>query len=140
MFARSQMQCTARNIILNVRQEVFVGCDSESWRSVFPLNLKGAACVYVGESGEWSCLGFNLTTASDARQMTSGDQNDKPSKQTDPDLSHVKYLLCYDAASSRFGFNKNPRRSVSKEPSELHIVFDHCMIFIFTASTRTPST
>src|SRR6516165_4656925 len=92
MFARSQMQCIARNIILNVREEVFVGRDAEIWRSVFPLNLKGAACVYVGESGEWSCLSFDLTIASDARQMTSGDQNDKPSKQTDPDLSHVKYF------------------------------------------------
>jgi hypothetical protein len=140
MFARSQTQCIARNIILNVRQEVFVGRDSEIWRSVLPLNLKGAACVYVGESGEWSCLSFDLTIASDAWQMTSGDQNDKPSKQSDPDLSHVKYLLRYDAASSRFGFNKNSRRSVSIEPSGLHFLFDHCMIFIFTASTRTPST
>jgi hypothetical protein len=106
VFACAQTQCIARNIILNVSQQIFVSSDTESRRSVLPLNLKGAACVYVGESGEWSCLSLDLTIASDSRQMTSGDQNDKPSKQSDPDLSHVKYLLRYDAASSRFGFNK----------------------------------
>jgi len=92
MFARSQMQCIARNIILNVREEVFVGRDAEIWRSVFPLNLKGAACVYVGESGEWSCLSFDLTIASDARQMTSSNQNDTPSKQYKRDISHMNRL------------------------------------------------
>jgi hypothetical protein len=122
MFARAQTQCIAQNIILNVSQQIFVSSDSESRRSVLPLNFEGAACVYVGESGKWSFLSLDPTIASDARQMTSGDQNNKPSEQSDPDRSHVKYLLRYDAASSRFGFNKNSRRSVSIEPSGLHIV------------------
>jgi hypothetical protein len=89
VFARTQAQCVVRNIILNVRQQVSVSCDAESWRSVLPLNLEGAACFYVAESGDWSFLGFDVTIASDPRQMTSRNQNDTPGKQYDWDISHV---------------------------------------------------
>jgi hypothetical protein len=82
------MQCIARNIVLDIRQQIFVGRDPEEGRSALPLNLESAARVHVRESGDWSFLSFDLTIASDARQMASGDQNDTPSEQNDRDLFH----------------------------------------------------
>ena len=83
------MQCIARNIGLNVRQKIFFRRDSDSGRSVLPLNLEGAASVEVGKSGDWSFLSFDLAITSDAGQMASDNQNDAASKQNDQDLSHV---------------------------------------------------
>jgi hypothetical protein len=93
VLTRAQTQCIVRNIILNVRQQIFVGRDSESGRSALPLNLESAARVHVGESGDWSFLSLDLAIASDAGQMTSENQNDTPGKQNDRDLSHVKYVF-----------------------------------------------
>jgi len=87
------MQCIVRNIVLNVGQQIFVGRDSKSGRSVFPFNLKGAANVEVGESVDLSFLSFDLAIASDAGQMASGNHNHTPNKQNDQDLSHVKYAF-----------------------------------------------
>jgi hypothetical protein len=83
------MQRIFRNIVLNVRQQIFVRRDSDSGRSVLPLNLEGAARVQVGECGDLSFLSFDLAITSDAGQMASDNQNDTPSKQNDQDLSHV---------------------------------------------------
>src|SRR5262245_44063493 len=130
------MQCIARNITLNVRQQIFVRGDSKSGRSVLPLNFESAASVQIGESSDWSFLSFDLTIASDARQMTSSDQNDTPSKQYKRDLSHVTRLPSYDARSWCLRFNKIEANRLSRRPAEL----SYWMIFIFTASTRTPST
>jgi hypothetical protein len=84
------MQCIARNIGLNVTQQIFVRRDSNGRRSILPLNLKGAAAVEINKSGDWSFLSFDLAITSDAGQMASDNQNDAPSKQNDQDLSHVK--------------------------------------------------
>jgi hypothetical protein len=100
----AQTQGIVRNIILNVRQQIFVRRDSESGRSILPLDVESAASVQVGESGDWSFLGFDLAIASDAGQMASDKQNDTRSKQNDQDLSHD--FFCYDAARRRLGFNK----------------------------------
>jgi hypothetical protein len=145
------MQCVVRNIVLNVRQQIFVRGDSKSGRSVLPLNLKGAASVEIGKSGDGSFLSFDPTIASNAGQMASDNQNDTRSKQNDRDLSHVEIgLLRYDAATLRFGFNKSRTGLSPERPSGGLAAFDevmatkgdrhHCKIFIFTASTRTPST
>jgi hypothetical protein len=83
------MQCIVRNIVLDVRQQIFVRRDSKSGRSVLPLNLKGAASVEISKSGDWSFLSFDMAIASDARQMASDNQNDTSSEQNDQDLSHV---------------------------------------------------
>src|SRR5262245_994770 len=114
VLTRAQTECILRNNVLNVRQQILVGGDSDSWRSVFPLNLESAARVYVGERRDWSFLSFDLTIAPDAGQMASDDQNDTPSKQSDQDLPHLKCLLRYDAGSSRSGFNKNWERRLSR--------------------------
>src|ERR1043166_1727199 len=82
-----------RNIILNVRQQIFVRRDSKSGRSALPLNLEGAASVEVGESADWSFLSFDLAIASNALQMACGNQNHTHSKQTDQDLSHVEHVF-----------------------------------------------
>src|SRR5205809_6662727 len=87
------MQCIVRNIVLNVRQQIFVCCDSKSGRSVLPLNFKGAANIETGKGGDCSFLSFDLAVASDAWQMASDNQNDTPSKQNDRDLSHVKKVF-----------------------------------------------
>jgi hypothetical protein len=147
------MQRIVRNIILNVTQQIFVRRDPKSGRSVLPLNFKGAASVEIGESGDWSFLSFDLAIASDAGQMASDDQSDTPNKQSDQDLSHVKYLLRYDAATLPFGFNKaQGGTSLQSSPAARLAAFaeatapketaavDHCTIFIFTASTSTLST
>jgi len=84
------MQCIVRNIVLNVRQQIFVCRDSDSGRSVLPFNLESAASVEINKSGDWSLLSFYLAIASDSGQMASDNQNDTPSKQNDQDLSHVK--------------------------------------------------
>jgi hypothetical protein len=84
------MQRIARDIGLNVRQQIFVRRDSKSGRSVLPLNLEGAASVEISKSGDWSFLSFDLASASDAGQMASDNQNDTPGKQNDQGLSHVK--------------------------------------------------
>jgi len=88
-----QTQCIVRNIILYVRQQIFVDRDSKSGRSAFPFNLKGAASVEVGESADLPFLSFDLAIASDAGQMASDYHNDTRSKQNDRDLSHVKYAF-----------------------------------------------
>jgi len=88
---RAQTQGVTRNVILDVREQIFVGRDPKSGRSAFPLNLKGAAGVEVRESADLSFLSFDPAIASDARQMASDDHNEKRSKQNDQDLSHVKY-------------------------------------------------
>src|SRR6266700_6212504 len=90
---RVQTQCIVRNIILDVREQVFVGRDSKSGRSASPFNLKGAARVEVGESADLSFLSFDPAIASDAGQMASDKRNDTRSKQNDRDLSHVKYAF-----------------------------------------------
>jgi hypothetical protein len=84
------MECVVRNIVLNVRQQICVRCDSESWRSVLPLNFKRAASVEMSKSGNWSFLSFDLAIPSNAGQMASDNQNDTSGKQNDQDLSHVK--------------------------------------------------
>jgi hypothetical protein len=83
------MQRIARDIGLNVRQQIFVRRDSKSGRSVLPLNLEGAASVEISKSGNWSFLSFDMAIASDSRQMASDNQNDTSSEQNDQDLSHV---------------------------------------------------
>ena len=93
MLSRAKMQCIVRNIILNVRQQIFVRRDSESGRSVLPLNLEGAASVEISKSDDWSFLGFDLAIAPDAGQMAADNQNDRRRKQNDQDLSHVKYVF-----------------------------------------------
>src|SRR5205814_10554942 len=97
------MQGPIRNIILNVRQQIFVGRDSKSGRSALPLNFKGTANIEIGKSGDCSFFSFDLHIASDARQMASDNQNDTRSKQNDRDLCHEIALLGFDAASSLFG-------------------------------------
>jgi hypothetical protein len=87
---RAQVQCIARNIVLDVRQQIFVRRDSKSGRSVLPLNLKGAASVEINKSGDCSVLSFDMAIASDAGQMASDNQGDTPSEQNDQDLSHGK--------------------------------------------------
>jgi hypothetical protein len=87
------MQCILRNIVFNVRQQIFVCRDSDSGRSVLPLNLESAARVHVGECGDWSFLSFDPAIASDAGQMASDNQGDTPSKQNNQDLSHLKYVF-----------------------------------------------
>jgi hypothetical protein len=87
------MQCVVRNIVLNVRQQIFVRRDSKSGRSILPLNFKGAASVEIGESADLSFLSFDLAIASDAGQMASDNHNDTRSKQNDWDPSHVKYAF-----------------------------------------------
>jgi len=44
------MQGPIRNIILNVRQQIFVGRDSKSGRSALPLNFKGTANIEIGKA------------------------------------------------------------------------------------------
>jgi hypothetical protein len=83
------MQCILRNIVLNVRQQIFVRRDPDSGRSVLPLNLESAARVEINKSGDWSLLSFYLAIASDSGQMASDNQNDIPGEQNDQDLSHV---------------------------------------------------
>jgi len=90
---RAQTESVIRNIILDIREQIFVGRDSKSGRSAFPFNLKGAASVEVGESADLSFLSFDLAIASNAGQMASGNHNDTPNKQNDQDLSHVKYAF-----------------------------------------------
>jgi hypothetical protein len=63
---RAQTQGVIRNITLDIREQIFVGRDSESGRSVLPLNLETPARVHVGESGDLSFLSFDLAIASDA--------------------------------------------------------------------------
>src|SRR5260370_11071669 len=87
------MQCIVRHIVLNVRQQILVRRKSKSGGSVLPLNFKGAASVEIGKSGDWSFLSFDLAITSDAGQMASDNQNDARSKQSDRDLSHVKYVF-----------------------------------------------
>jgi hypothetical protein len=87
------MQGIVRNIILNVRQQIFVRRDSESGRSVLPLNFETAASVEAGESADLSFLSFDLAIASDTGQMASDNHNDTRSKQNDRDLSHVRYAF-----------------------------------------------
>jgi hypothetical protein len=87
------MQRIVRNIILNVRQEIFIRRDSESRRSVLPLNFEGAARVEIGKGADWSFLSFDLTIASNSGQMASGNQNDTPSKQNYQDFSHVNVFF-----------------------------------------------
>ena len=87
---RAQMQCIVRNVALNVRQQILVGGDSKSGRSVLPLNLEAAASVEISESRDWSFLSFDMAIASDSGQMTAGNQYDPPGEQNDQDLSHVK--------------------------------------------------
>jgi hypothetical protein len=74
------MQCVGRHIGLNVRQQIFVCRDSDSGRSVLPLNLESAASVEINKSGDWSLLSFYLAIASDSGQMASDNQSDIPSK------------------------------------------------------------
>src|SRR5438876_10845933 len=90
---RAQTHGVIRNIILDVREQIFVDRDSKSGRSAFPFNLKGAADVEVGERADLSFLSFDLAIASDAGQMASDYHNDTRSKQNDRDLSHVKYAF-----------------------------------------------
>src|SRR5438045_9331645 len=87
------MQGAIRNIVLNVRQQIFVCRDSKSGQSVLPLNFKGAAIIEIGKSGDCSFLSFDVAIASDAREMASDNQNDTRSKQNDRDLSHEKYVV-----------------------------------------------
>jgi hypothetical protein len=46
------MQRVVRNIALDVRQQIFVGRDSKTGRSILPLNFEGSAHVEIGESGD----------------------------------------------------------------------------------------
>jgi hypothetical protein len=87
---RAQVQCIARNIVLDVRQQIFVRRDPKSRRSILPLNLKGAPSIEINKSGDWSFLSFDMAIASDAGQMASDNQGDTPSEQNDQDLSHGK--------------------------------------------------
>src|SRR5438477_4082897 len=119
------MQGPIRNIILNVRQQVFVGRDSKSGRSALPLNFKGTANIEIGKSGDCSFFSFDLPIASDARQMASDNQSDTRSKRNDRDLYHEIALLGFDASSSRFGFNRNSRSGVSPQPSGRLQIVDH---------------
>src|SRR5437763_11187933 len=117
------MQCIVRYIVLNVMQQIFVCCDSESRRAVLPFDFERAASIEIGESGDWSFFSFDLAIASDAWQMASDNQNDTPSNQNDRDLSHVKKVF-----------------SVMMQRLRVLDSTFYCTIFIFTASTRTPST
>ena len=85
---RAQMQCIVRNVALNVRQQILVGGDSKSGRSVLPLNLEAAASVEISESRDWSFLSFDMAISSDAGQMAADKQNDTASKRNDQDLFH----------------------------------------------------
>jgi hypothetical protein len=73
------MQCVVPNIVLDVRQQISVRRDSQSGRSVLPLNFKRAASVEMGKSADLSFLSFDLAIASDSGQMASDNQNDTPS-------------------------------------------------------------
>ena len=88
MLPGAQAQRIVRNIILNVRQQIFVRRDSKSGRSALPFNLKGAASIEIGKSGDWSFLSFDPAIASDAGQMATDDQKDTPSKQNERELFH----------------------------------------------------
>jgi hypothetical protein len=63
------MQCIVGNIVLDVRQQIFVRGNPKSRRSILPLNLKGASSIEINKSGDWPFLSFDMAIASDAGQM-----------------------------------------------------------------------
>ena len=65
----AKMKRIVRNIILDVRQQIFVGRDPESRRAIFPFDLKCATGVDVRETAALSVLRFDVAIAADPRQM-----------------------------------------------------------------------
>jgi hypothetical protein len=84
------MKCVARNIILDVRQQIFVGGDLKSRRPVFPLNLKSATGVDVCESVDRSFLSFDVPIAAHTGQMAARNQADTPTEDNDRDPFHAE--------------------------------------------------
>jgi hypothetical protein len=68
----------SETLALNVWQQIFVCRDSNTGRSVLPLNFECAASVKVGESADLSLLSFDVAIASDAGQTATPNQNDTP--------------------------------------------------------------
>ena len=91
---------------------------------MFPLDLKSATGVDVGENADRSFLSFHVAIAAHPGQMAAGSQTETPSEYKDRDPFHVEsHFYDYDAPTSRFGFNKNSRRSVSRARSGELVAF-----------------
>ena len=75
--------------ILDVRQQVLIGSNPESWRSIFPFDLKCATGVNIGESADRSFFSFDVSIAAHARQMATDKQSDIFDEQNNLDLFHV---------------------------------------------------
>src|SRR5215472_16738144 len=108
MLTRAKMKCVVRNIILDVRQQVFVGRDPQSRRTIFPLDLKCATGVDVRETANLSLLRFDMAVAADSREMAARNQTDTRSEYNHSDAFYAEsHFYHYDAPKDRFGFNKN---------------------------------
>src|SRR6516165_10076446 len=84
------MKCVAGNIILDVRQQIFVCRDSDIGRSTLPFNRESATSVDIRETAGLSFLCFDMAIAADSGQAASVNQKDTPSEQNDRDLLHLE--------------------------------------------------
>src|SRR5262249_55829594 len=146
MLTRAKMKCVVRNIILDVRQQVFVGRDPQSRRTIFPLDLKCATGVDVRETADLSLLRFDMAVAADSREMAARNQTDTRSEYNHSDAfyaeSHFYHYDDYDAPKDRVGFNKNSGEAPERAAADLSLrgamaigetaaPCGHCTIFIF---------
>jgi hypothetical protein len=149
------MKCVAGDIVVDIRQQIFVGGDSESRRPIFPLNLKSATGVDISETVDRSFLSFRVTIAAHAGQMAVRNQTHAPSEDNDREPFHVeshsmitmRRQLALDSTKiqERIFLQSSAAAPLAlfaetTAPEKLAARCNHGAIFIFTASTGTLST
>src|SRR4029453_1855866 len=139
------MKCVVRNIVLDVRQKIFVRCDPESGRSVLPFHLESAPGVDIRESADGSLLSLHVAIAAHAGQMACSNQNETPREDNERGLFHVRLISSVTMRRGVASDSRKFKKGVSPErpsgglaafaeataPKETTAPCDHGAIFIF---------
>jgi hypothetical protein len=107
LLVRAQAQCVAGNVIIDVGKKIFIRCDAESGRSIFPLDPKRAAGVDVSKGADRAFIGLDMAVASNSNPPTSGGQHDTCGEKYDRDLLHRNVPLSMRREDERFWIQKS---------------------------------